>query len=183
VKYKAIKSAAHNFGDSFASGLNYAANDYIMSHLARRALASGRGELTVDILSGEAGPAELVEPPVEQSIAGRVRGFSGLLSSQLIDPGVVRAARMRIVFDIARCTAPAAYDGYTVQEMPFDCWVEIVDDHQRAHRAHFHRWWSFSAERAEFGAGFRANAWRRLAAWVADALRSVARSSVKIDRS
>ena len=56
MKYKAIKSAAHNFGDSFASGLNYAADDYIMSHLARRALTSGRTEMIVDLLTGEAAP-------------------------------------------------------------------------------------------------------------------------------
>ena len=71
MKYKAIKSAAHNFGDSFASGLNYAADDYIMSHLARRALTSGRTEMIVDLLTGEAAPTELVAPPVEQSLTAR----------------------------------------------------------------------------------------------------------------
>src|SRR5439155_18249086 len=51
---------------SFASTLNYAADDYIMSHLARRAVASGQTELIVDLLTGEAGPPALAGSPVEQ---------------------------------------------------------------------------------------------------------------------
>jgi hypothetical protein len=137
VKYKAIKSAAHNFGASFASALNYAAGDYIMSHLARRALASGRTEMTVDLLTGEAGPAELIAPPVDESLAVRLRGFPRLLESQRIDPTVVREARMRIVFDTARCTAPASVEGYAVREVPFDCWVTCLDDHHERTRPTF----------------------------------------------
>jgi hypothetical protein len=164
VKYKAIKSAAHNFGDSFASGLNYAAGDYVMSHLARRALTSGRTEMIVDLLTGEAAPIELVAPPVEQCLTARLRWFPQLLASQRIDPAVVRAARMRIAFDTRRCTAAAPSSDYAVREMPFDCWVEVVDDHDRTHVAHFRRWWPFLAD----GPGFavraqRRSLWRRVA--------------------
>jgi hypothetical protein len=106
VKYETLKSAAHNFGKSFASTLNFAAGDYIMSHLARRAMASGQTEMSVDILTGAASPPELVGPPVGESVADRQRWFPTLLASQRIDPTVVREARMRLVFDAARCTAP-----------------------------------------------------------------------------
>jgi hypothetical protein len=40
MKYKVIKSAAHNFARSFASGLNWAESDYVMSHLLRAAIAT-----------------------------------------------------------------------------------------------------------------------------------------------
>jgi hypothetical protein len=106
VKYETLKSAAHNFGKSFASTLDFAAGDYIMSHLARRAMASGQTEMSVDILTGAASPPELVGPPVGESVADRQRWFPTLLASQRIDPTVVREARMRLVFDAARCTAP-----------------------------------------------------------------------------
>ncbi len=35
MKYKALKSAVHNLGRSFASSLNWRDNDYVMSQLAR----------------------------------------------------------------------------------------------------------------------------------------------------
>lgn len=161
MKYKALKSGAHNFGDSFASTLNYAAGDYIMSHLARRALASGRTEMTVDLLTGEAGPPELVGPPVDESIADRVRGLPRLLASQRIDPAVVRDARMRIVFDTASC-ATASVDGYTVSEVPFDCWVTLLDDHNQTHTAHFRRVWPCSRSGMAPGVPGRPSIWRRL---------------------
>jgi hypothetical protein len=162
VKYKTLESAAQNFGNSFASTLNYAANDYIMSHLARRALASGQTAMSVDLLSGEAGPPELIAPPVGDSIAARVRRFPSLLVSQRVDPSVVREARMRIVFDTAGCTAAAPVDGYTVSEIPFDCWVTLLDDHGQTHTAHFRRRWAFSDGGAEFGMPRRPSIWRRL---------------------
>lgn len=161
MKYKALKSAAHNFGDSFASSLNWAADDYVMSHLARRALASGHTELSVDLLTGEAGPADLIGAPVNECSAARLRWFPSLLTSQRIDPAVVRAARMRIVFDPARCSAPAAVRGYAVREMPFDCWVTLLDDHDRTHSAHFRRWWPFATGDKAPGSPRRLSAWER----------------------
>jgi hypothetical protein len=161
VKYRALKSAAHNFGDSFASTLNYAAGDYIMSHLARRALASGRTEMTADLLTGEAGPPELVAPPVNESIAARVHGLPGLLASQRIDPAVVRDARMRIVFDTVSCTTTSV-EGYTVSEVPFDCWVTLLDDHNQTHTAHFRRVWPCSMNGMDLGAPRRPSIWQRL---------------------
>lgn len=119
MKYKAIKSAVHNFGDSFASSLNWAVDDYAMSHLARRALADGQTEMIVDLLTGEASPAELVRPPVQGSIDAKVSWFPTLLASQRIDPA--------------------------------DCWVEVVDDHDRTHAAHFRRWWPFTVDGPELG--------------------------------
>ena len=165
MKYKALKSAAHNFGSSFASTLNYTDHDYIMSHLARRALASGRTEMNVNLLTGEAGPPELVAPPVGESIAARLRWFPNLLVSQRIDPAVVREARMRIVFDTARCTSPATVDDYAVSEVPFDCWVTLLDDQNRTHAAHFQRWWPFSVDGVDLGPTRRPSIWRRL--WTA----------------
>jgi hypothetical protein len=41
VTYKTLQRAAHNFGASFASSLNWAGSDYVKSYLARRALCVG----------------------------------------------------------------------------------------------------------------------------------------------
>jgi hypothetical protein len=166
VKYKTLKSAAHNFGTSFASTLNFAAGDYIMSHLARRALASGQTEMSVDILTGAVSPPELVGPPVGESIADRLRWFPTLLASQRIDPSGVREARMRLVFDTARCTTPGPVNGFAVCEVPFDCWVTLLDDRGRTHVGHFRRWWAFSADGAGLSPPRRSSLWQRLLASV-----------------
>ena len=68
MKYKVLKSAAHNFGRSFASSLNWRGNDYVMSHLARAVVTSGEVELSVDLLSGQAKPTPLLEGPVQASV-------------------------------------------------------------------------------------------------------------------
>ena len=48
MKYKVISSAAHNFGHSFVSLMNYGPDDYVMQYLADAALESGASELFVD---------------------------------------------------------------------------------------------------------------------------------------
>ena len=67
MKYKAIRSAAHNFGASFVSGLNCARGDQVMNDLMRAAVSSGVSELSVDLLTGRAGPVALVSPPVAEA--------------------------------------------------------------------------------------------------------------------
>jgi hypothetical protein len=166
VKYKTLKSAAHNFGNSFASPLNFAAGDYIMSHLARRAIASGQTEMSVDILTGVAGPPELVGSPVGDSIEDRRSWFPSLLASQRIDPTVVRDARMRIVFDTARRTTSGPVEDFAVCDVPFDCWVTLLDDRGRAHGPHFRRWWAFSVDGAGLSPPRPPSLWRRLLASV-----------------
>jgi hypothetical protein len=45
MKYKNLKSVAHNFGHSFTSDMNYAEDDFVMSHLARSAIRTGSTEM------------------------------------------------------------------------------------------------------------------------------------------
>jgi len=78
MKYKVLKSAAHNFGHSFVSLMNYRAGDYVMSHLARRALEVQAPELRIDLLTGTAEPASLLIPPVRESLALRIPWFPQL---------------------------------------------------------------------------------------------------------
>jgi hypothetical protein len=55
VKYKALKSAAHNFGHSFASGLNWRDHDYF-SRLREQARAEG---ITAYVQAAELGLARV----------------------------------------------------------------------------------------------------------------------------
>lgn len=148
MKYKNLKSAAHNFADSFASSLNYDSDDYVMSHLCRSVIAFGRKELNVDLLSGVATPPELLTPPVIQSLALRTQRFPEQLRSQRIDPERVQRATMRFVFEDARVGEDIGFPNH--KEMPFDAFVTLLDDRGVEHTAHFRRWWSFRSGRTEF---------------------------------
>ena len=58
--HKVLQSVARSVADSFASLMNYADDDYVLGHLLNVARASGRNELSVDLLTGKAGPSELL---------------------------------------------------------------------------------------------------------------------------
>jgi hypothetical protein len=132
MKYKVLKSAAHNFGHSFASSLNWRDNDYVMSHLARAVVTSGEVELSVDLLSGQAQPTRLLESPVQASVADYVRRFPDLLRSQRIAPEAVRAATMRVRFQPERrVDMNEGVGGWTI---PFECVVSLTDDHGKVHQ-------------------------------------------------
>jgi hypothetical protein len=139
MKYKALKSVAHNFGHSFVSLMNYRADDYVMSHLARRAIEAGQPELRVDLLSGSAEPRTLLIPPVRDSIAHRVPWLQTLLASHRISSSAVQAAHMRIRFELERRSVNHGFRN--AWEIPFDCWVELTDDRGKAHIGHIRAWW------------------------------------------
>ena len=81
MKYKIIKSAAHNFGHSFVSPMNWSGDDYTMSHLAREVVERGMPVLEIDLLSGSSTPQPLLVPPVSAAVAGYLQWFPELLVS------------------------------------------------------------------------------------------------------
>jgi hypothetical protein len=129
VKYKAIKSAAHNFAHSFVSSMNYVGDDYVIGHLARAAVASGEPEFRVDLLTGDAGPSAFLTEPVTSSLEWHVPWFGGLLKSQGVQMGAVREAAMRLRFDLSRLDVR----GLKPAMVPFECEVEITDDRGIVH--------------------------------------------------
>ena len=66
ARYKVLKGVAHNIGHSFVSLMNYAVDDYVMGHLLRFARQTRRDTLTIDFVSGEAGPSELLQEPIRR---------------------------------------------------------------------------------------------------------------------
>ena len=161
MKYKNIKSAAHNVADSFASSLNYDSDDYVMSHLARSVIDTGERELTIDLLAGGGAPQALLPKPVARSVARSVDWFPKNLRRQRIDPERIHSGTMRLVFEDARVSDDIGFPNH--REIPFDAWVTIMDDRQVEHVAHFRRWWSFRADRPEFG---RPGLWNRVLGWL-----------------
>jgi hypothetical protein len=129
MSYKRYKSAAHNFARSYASGLNWFADDFVMSYLARAAVRTGRPELHIDLVSGVAGPPELLSPPVAASIQNRVEQFPRHLRAEGTDPAKVRHASLAIRFELPEhrfLPDVADYGGAIL--IPFSATVRILDD-------------------------------------------------------
>jgi hypothetical protein len=129
MKYKQIKSVAHNFADSFVSSMNWADDDYVTGHLARAAVAAGEPELRVDLLTGDAEPSALLTAPVKASLESRVPWLDGLLRSHGAEIDAVREATMRMRFDLSRTSVP----GLAPTAVPFECEVRITDDRGIVH--------------------------------------------------
>jgi hypothetical protein len=129
VRYKQIKSVAHNYAHSFVSAMNYVGDDFVIGHLARAAAASRESELRVDLLTGDAEPAALLMPPVRSSLEWYVPWLDGLLRSHGVEIDALREAAMRVRFDLSRLDAP----GLTRAMVPYECEVEITDDRGIVH--------------------------------------------------
>jgi hypothetical protein len=131
MKYKRIRSAAHNYAHSFTSLMNYGPDNYVMSYLAHAAATSGEPELRVDLLSGAAEPAPLVIAPVRRSIAGYVQGFPRHLESMNVSVDAIRRATLRVRFDLDGYRRSVQYPGSVLS--PFEASVEVEDDRGKVH--------------------------------------------------
>jgi hypothetical protein len=131
MKYNVVDSAAHNFARSFASSLNWAESDYVMSHLLRAAIATRTREYHIDLVTGVIVPAAGVSAGLQAAISNRVKTFSELLHSQRLDPSRLSQPTMSVQFDIEGAPALEPPGEY---EAAFTCTVELLDDRGVTHR-------------------------------------------------
>jgi hypothetical protein len=148
MKYKVLKSVAHNFGDSFVGGLNFdkECKDLISYHLGRVAIASNRNELEVNLLTGAASPPEMLVPEIRDSIDRYLFKFPELLGKHGVTLSAIKSATMRITFYPYK--KERAWNGWL--GMPYDCVVELVDDRDKKHIGRVHQLW-FDFKVQKFG--------------------------------
>ena len=139
MSYKRYKSAAHNTAQSFASTLNWVADDYAMSYLTRAALRTGIPEFQADLISGSASPPELLSPPVLESIQHLVGWFPRNLEAEGTDPTKVREATLTIRFDIEKHQFLRRFGG--ALSVPFSAEVRILDDRGVEHSGEYRETW------------------------------------------
>ena len=101
ARYKVLKSVAHNIGHSFTSLMNYADDDYVMGHILRFARSTGRDTLTLDFARREAGPPELLAPPISEVPARYTEWFWDLVQRHGSDRSLVQSATLTLRYDIA----------------------------------------------------------------------------------
>jgi hypothetical protein len=137
-KRKVLKSVARSEADSFTSLMNYAEDDYVLGHILNLARTTGKTELSIDLLSGEAGPEELLAHPVGPRVAWYVQGFEDLVSRSGSDPALVSSAILELKFDTSvshtRMRSPEP-------ESPYVCTVRIVDDRGKTYESRLTGWW------------------------------------------
>jgi hypothetical protein len=139
MKYKAIRSAAHNFGASFVSTLNYADNDHTMSRLARLAASTGDTEFSVDLLTGVAGPQSLATSEVRKAVRAHVADLPRMLGAQRIEIARLVEAKMVIRFQLQGTVARQG--GRPPWTVPFECVVTVRDDRGMWHEGRVKDMW------------------------------------------
>jgi hypothetical protein len=128
ARYKVLKGVAHSFGHSFTSLMNYRGHDYVMGLLVVRSWETGVGELTVDVLSGDASPAVLLSEPIRAAVRAYCDWFPALLTAHGTASEFVRRVAMNIRFDLSR----AGREPRTgLVHAPYVCRVVIEDSRGR----------------------------------------------------
>jgi hypothetical protein len=118
--------------------MNYAHDDYVMGHLLRFARASNRDTLIIDLMTGEADPTVLIQPPIEE-VPGRYAAWlRDLVNTHQSDMRFVQAAGLTLRFDLQKSRTKR---GTRLTESPYVCDVVITDDRAKEYSAHFEGWW------------------------------------------
>jgi hypothetical protein len=139
AQYRVLKSVAHNIGASFTSLMNYAGDDYVMGHLLTLARQSGQDTLTIDFVTGEARPPELLRPPISEVPVWYTKMFWDLVQRHGSDRSLVQSATLTLRYDIS-IEQPAKI-APELRESPFACDVQITDRRGKQYSAHFDGWW------------------------------------------
>jgi hypothetical protein len=143
VKYKNIKSVAHNLGHSFLSDMNavdvrgqYTIVPELLFADAKR---GHEREVRIDLMARSIEPASLSTPPVQASVANYARMLFDLCANQNVDAQAIRRAVLTITFDYERRRTTPYEPESAVQE--FVCTVVIEDDRGVLHCATPDHWW------------------------------------------
>jgi hypothetical protein len=143
MKYKNIKSVAHNVGHSFLSDMNAVGSGsrhtIVPELLFRAAERECVREVRVNLLSGEIQPESVALPEVREAVNHYVRWLTELLASQNVSPSAVTGAVLGIQFDYSRRRQARYQPEMVIPE--FACAVEITDDRGEIHRGHPNNWW------------------------------------------
>jgi len=143
VKYKNIKSVAHNLGHSFLSDMNASGvgGGYtIVPELLFAAAASEQvPEARIDFIARTITPESLASAVVQESVSDYARMLFRLCADQNVDASAIRTATLAIAFDYSRTRCTKYEPVACIQE--FECTVEVVDDRGVLHRARPNHWW------------------------------------------
>lgn len=139
AKRKVLKSVARSVADSFLSTLNYMEDDYVMGHLLLAARKSGETKITVNLLTGEAVPKQLVIRQVARAIPLFTKKFPDIVNRSGSSISFVHSAELFVRYDMSS-SRPLKHNP-SILESSYECGVKIVDDEGKEHVAILTGWW------------------------------------------
>ena len=143
MKYKNIKSVAHNLGHSFLSDMNAVdvrgRYTIVPELLFAEAARTHVPEISIDFISRLVEPASLSSPAVQTSVSSYARMLFDLCAHQNVDAHAIKRAVLTITFDYERSRTTTYEPAVAVQE--FVCTVVLEDDRGFLHRASPTNWW------------------------------------------
>jgi hypothetical protein len=160
-RFKVLNRVAHNLGGSFTSLMNYTFDDYAMGYLLRFARESGDSTLTIDLLSGTAGPAVLLKEPISELPSWYSRMFLTLVKTAGSDRHLIQSATLTVTYDLLS-SQPSPIPGEP--QDAYTCDVSIVDSNGKDYTARFDGWWFIQRMEANRRRP-SASPWRRPLTW------------------
>jgi hypothetical protein len=149
-RYKVLKGVAHNIGHSFTSLMNYSVDDYSMGHILRLARETGLDTLTIDFVTGEGEPAQLLRDPISKVPTWYTKMFWDMVVRSGSDRSLVQSATLTLKYDLPK-SRPNSISGILLT--PYACDVSILDNRGKHYSAHFEDVWY--VERRSFTAPVR----------------------------
>ena len=146
AKYKNIKSAIHNWADSFLSIENYDEKGYFIKELYEAAKSENIEEITINVLSEQITPNSIKTERIKLFLIGCGESLKKQLQSQNVEPEMVTEATLKLNYNFS---APLAeLIGFSFR----DPWkapeaatytAEIIakDNRGKEHHAELQEWW------------------------------------------
>lgn len=137
-RFNVLKGVAHNIGHSFTSTMNYTVDDYSMGHILRFARETGLNTLTIDFVTGQGQPADLLRDPISELPRWYTKMFWDLVTRSGSDRALVQSATLTLNYDLQRYQlGPRA----EIPLSPYTCDVSIFDVRGKSYFAHFEGGW------------------------------------------
>lgn len=140
MKYKNLKSIAHNLGHSFFSLMNYTGADYVIERLYKRAKETKISSIKIDFLNQIIEPSEFNIVGVMNALKNYREYFPRDLESQNCSITQIKEVNIFLNFDLTK----KRRSEYTDLELAtYECIVEILDDRNITHKATVVEWWRY----------------------------------------
>src|SRR5262249_12243959 len=139
---KNIPSAAHNFGHSFLSNMNFVGTGrrftMVPDAIFRAAREAQAPLVRIDFRRVKVEPESVSLPAVQESVRNYAQWLPKLLASHRVEPESVNEAALALRFDFD-ATRPSSTN-LDVDIPSVECVVTFIDNRGRVHEAHPVNW-------------------------------------------
>ena len=101
AKYKNIKSAIHNWANSFLSIDNYDNKGYFVKELYEAAKNNNTEEIIINILSEDISPNNVKTERIKSFLKGSCGSFNKLLESQNVEPEMLTEVILKLNYNFS----------------------------------------------------------------------------------